>query len=223
MDNKITDKFHLKKAFTLAEVLLTIAIIGVVAVITVPVISQATGRQEYVAKLKKAHSVLGQTLIKIAIQEGLPVGDYSFIRDDGNSEFFDIFTRVVDPIKICNEGEMGCIYSPLTQLNGLNTSFLIPLSLVTKDGMAFGWNKDECAEKGLSFDDEENCVGCFIVDINGHRKPNRLGYDVFFFTVVDGKGLVPAGKGNNSADCFRTDKGVTCAAKVIKDSAINYM
>lgn len=223
MNKKINNKNIFNKAFTLSEVLLTIAIIGIVAVITIPVIMQSTGRHEYVSKLKKAHSVLGQTLIKIAIQEGLPIGDYSFIREDANNEFFYIFTQVVDPIKICNDGQVGCIYSPMTQLNGLNTSFLIPLSLITKDGMAFGWNKDECAEKGLSFDDEENCVGCFIVDINGHRKPNRLGYDVFFFTVVDGKGLVPAGKGNNSADCFRTDKGVTCAAKVIKDSAINYI
>lgn len=223
MNKKVSKYFSYKKAFTLSEVLVTLVIIGVVAVMTVPVIMQSTGRHEYVSRLKKAHSVLGQALIRIAMQEGLPNGDYSYIQEDENGIFFDLFSQVVDPIKICRDGETGCIFSSLTQLNGSSTSYPSAYSLITKDGMSYGWNKGTCSEIGLSAEDEANCVGSFIVDINGFGNPNRFGYDIFFFAVIDQKGLVAAGSGNESQDCSRSNKGMTCAAKVISTANIDYL
>lgn len=44
----------LKKAFTLAEVLVTLGIIGVVAAMTMPTLINNTGNEKYVAKLKKS-------------------------------------------------------------------------------------------------------------------------------------------------------------------------
>ena len=48
------DKSMLKKAFTLAEVLVTLGIIGVVAAMTMPTLINNTGNEKYVAKLKKS-------------------------------------------------------------------------------------------------------------------------------------------------------------------------
>ena len=49
-----------KSAFTLAEVLITLVIIGVIAAITVPTLINKTNKQEYGSKLKKAYSTLSQ-------------------------------------------------------------------------------------------------------------------------------------------------------------------
>ena len=48
----------MKKAFTLAEVLITLGIIGVVASMTLPAIIQKNNEKTTVSKLKKVYSVL---------------------------------------------------------------------------------------------------------------------------------------------------------------------
>ncbi|MGM9994602.1 MAG: type II secretion system protein [Candidatus Avigastranaerophilus sp.] len=214
-----------KSAFSLAEVLLTIVIIGVLAVMVIPLLNQGIGRHEILTKVNKANSLLGQTLMKIAYQEGLPIADLSFISEDGDAIFFDKFSNFVDTIKVCKGMTSGCFTTgEITYLNGTNAgSLVLSSSLVTKDGFVYGWQgKALCGDKGLSNEDLNNCVGSFVVDINGDHLPNRYGYDIFFFPVVDTKGIIPAGKGNRSYDCTRARAGITCASKVIDDQGVNY-
>ncbi len=215
-------KFNKQSAFSLAEVLITLVIIGIIAAITVSSVIQSTERQEYVTKLKKAYSVLNQSVYRISIENGYPVGDFSFMEDD---DFFYLFAEVINTLKICTKANDGCFTSSyIKTLKGTNwRTYDRVNSLITLDGIAYGWDLSYCSGKGLSTEDISNCIGRFIVDINGERSPNRFGYDVYFFAVVDGKGIVPAGSGNNSADCKRGGDGVTCAAKVLKDSEINYL
>ena len=52
----------MKNAFTLAEVLITLVIIGVVAAITVPSLMSNTNKKENIVRLKKAVSVINQAL-----------------------------------------------------------------------------------------------------------------------------------------------------------------
>ncbi|MBP7211391.1 type II secretion system protein, partial [bacterium] len=47
-----------KKAFTLAEVLITLGIIGVVAALTIPTLMQRTQDREAISALKKFYSTL---------------------------------------------------------------------------------------------------------------------------------------------------------------------
>lgn len=49
-------------AFTLAEVLITLAIIGVVAAMTIPTLMQKTDRREKVAAVKSSYSQLSQAV-----------------------------------------------------------------------------------------------------------------------------------------------------------------
>lgn len=210
-------------AFSLAEVLLTIVIIGVLAVVLSPIISQGTGRHEILTKVNKANSVLNQAVMKIAYSEGLPIGDLSFIQEDGVVVFFEKFLKYVDTIKTCPGTAAGCFSTgQIKYLNGADApGFNLAYSVITKDGLSYGWESSSCADKGLNSQDLLNCIGSFVVDINGHRPPNRYGYDIFFFTVVDTKGIVPAGKFNKST-CKRDDTGITCASKVIDDQGVNY-
>ena len=183
---------------------------------------QSTERQETVSKLKKAYSVLQQATIKIATDEGVSVGDFSLMSD---YEFFDKFAGVVNTTKLCKSAS-GCFPDkPLKTLSGNDHGIYNGSNfLITADGIAFGWEKnsaDLCSNKGISEEDAQNCIGRFIVDLNGAAPPNRFGYDVFFFQMVQGKGVVPAGTANHN-DCRKRGNGITCAAVVLKTGTVKY-
>ena len=59
-----------KKGFTLAEVLITLSVIGVVAALTIPVIMNSTQQAQYKTTVKKAMSVLNQALTLSIAQNG---------------------------------------------------------------------------------------------------------------------------------------------------------
>ena len=65
----------MKKAFTLAEVLITLTIIGVIAALTIPNLLQKHQEQETVTRLKKAYSTLSQTTAK-AIADNGPISTW---------------------------------------------------------------------------------------------------------------------------------------------------
>ena len=60
----------MKKAFTLAEVLITLMIIGIVAALTIPSVISNYQQQEFKTGLKKAVSVLNEAIQTNIIQEG---------------------------------------------------------------------------------------------------------------------------------------------------------
>ena len=59
-----------KNAFTLAEVLITLAIIGMVAAMTIPTIVATTQKKELAINLKKAYSTFNQAMKLIMIDYG---------------------------------------------------------------------------------------------------------------------------------------------------------
>ena len=65
--------------FTLAEILIALIVIGVIAAITVPTLIQNTQKQEYVSALKKAYSTLSQATQQIIAEEGSPKGEDSWL------------------------------------------------------------------------------------------------------------------------------------------------
>ena len=60
----------MKKGFTLAEVLITLAIIGIVAALTIPSVISNYQQQEFKTGLKKAVSVLNEAIQMNIVQEG---------------------------------------------------------------------------------------------------------------------------------------------------------
>ena len=66
-----------KLGFTLAEVLITLVIIGVIAAMTVPTLMNNTNAQEFRSALKKAISGANQALTLHYALEGLSANDYS--------------------------------------------------------------------------------------------------------------------------------------------------
>lgn len=72
----------------------------------------------------------------------------------------------------------------------------------------------------------------FMVDVNGDKKPNRFGNDIFHF-VLTPKGIIPSGQDSNSAYCTSQDVEDTvidpeglgvgredCTAKVLRENKL---
>ena len=66
-----------KSGFTLAEVLVTLMIIGVIAAMTIPSLMQSTAQQEYRVAFKKAISMINQAVTLNYALEGRDATDYS--------------------------------------------------------------------------------------------------------------------------------------------------
>lgn len=66
-----------KNAFTLAEVLITLGIIGVIAAMTLPNLIDNIQRKDYTAKLKKFNANMGQALVSAENEFG-PISDWDF-------------------------------------------------------------------------------------------------------------------------------------------------
>lgn len=210
-------------AFTLSEVLITMAIVGVIAAITVPTLKGSLDRSAYAEACKKSYVYLSDVM-----ESTRALGD-SYEKWTFNDDNTDLITTKVEvllnTVKKCS-GAAGC-WSPDTKgLNkGTATNFtnqgygsparsykMADGSNLTIDVMGEGYNVTR---------DRTNTL-LFAVDVNGDKKPNRLGEDTFIFILGD-NGVLPAGNNaNGNGNCTRAGEGTDCAARVIREGTINY-
>ena len=64
-----------KNGFTLAEVLITLVIVGVVAALTIPTLVNKTQNNQLAAAYKKTYGTLASATRMIISEEGTPKGD----------------------------------------------------------------------------------------------------------------------------------------------------
>ena len=206
----------LKRAFTLAEVLITLTIIGVVAAITIPSVVANAHQQEFKTGLKKAVSALDQAVaLNIAIENETPY-------ENGNLFYY--LQRHMAVIKNSTYGFHSGVsnYSRGSRNYGRNMTFY------TKDGMryeifqggfpyplhetgyTFYSGNGRCGVYGMGHDQKNwnsNFPCVVMVDVNGDRKPHPNDnawsesypspwgntYTDIFTILITNEGAVPFG------------------------------
>jgi len=226
-----------KYAFTLAEVLITLGIIGVVAALTMPSVINDIRDREILANFKKSYSVLSQAT-QLATRDN-PTSGWTTTSGSlpAAQEIYEYYKPYLNIVQDCGCGTTapGCwSKQPAKALNGNTYTY----------GHAGGIGSTYCAFRlnggiNVSLDTWtastlgvnsaiNNNVFFFYVDMNGDKPPNTLGLDIFQFVgTQDRDTLVPAGIDNNSANCSRsvasvTTSGLDCAAKVLNEGKIDY-
>lgn len=218
----------MKIAFTLAEILITLGIISIIAAMTLPQIIINYQKKEAIARLKKNYTIIQQA-IKMSENdnEAVQYWDTSLTGHD----FYERYIKkyFIHPIEISS--------TELTQrvkrknLNGTNyagTTYLRTSAthVLTNDGSLVTFNLNSSNDKGL-------WVG---IDINGLAKPNTVGKDTFLFFFDSKSGLRPLGENNsprswkcenctrdklitpnNINACSRNNTGYWCAALIMYD------
>lgn len=237
----LSNNYKSSMAFTLAEVLITLLIIGVVASLTIPGIINSTNKAEYVTKLKKEYSILSQAFNLIKVDAGGSIlNDSNFNSSTAGTAIsvnaMNEFVSKMNVVKNCGSG-MGCWYdSPLKLLGGEDYSDHLDSDWNTIHGKAiladgammmihiYDTNcKSSFGSNGSPLD--KSVCGYIEMDINGATGPNQFGRDFFEFWITQ-TGIYPVGIYDETYTCeIDSSESATsdgCAGKVLTEGAMNY-
>lgn len=204
----------MKKGFTLAEVLITLGIIGVVVAMTLPALISNHKNSELRSSLLKNYSAISQALDMYQADTGERI-------TPSNCKARELKSILVKYINVA--GDCGftfgatnnpyCVDSKKFYTNYLNTSF--SPSFLYDDGHFI------LADGSLVLLENEGTRLYISVDINGYnKKPNRSGYDLFMFQINDKGKLIPMGaSGSDFLNCGSKDlgggNGLGCTTKAL--------
>jgi len=176
----------------LAEVLITLAIIGVIAAITIPSIIANHQKRAFETQFAKTYRTLQQA-INLAVAEHGDISTWDWKNTYTNDERDAIAKKYILPylnvIKFCpaDNSVNGCMPEKITMLN--NASQLaqdtrtLP-SVLLADGTSIIIYPIVGKDRAMAFE----------VDVNGKQKPNVVGRDNFAFNLYPITGeLLPHG------------------------------
>lgn len=219
---------NLKKAFTLAEVLITLVIIGVIAAITVPTIIADANQKAFEARARKVYSTLTNAMT-IAKSRG---ADFEFeVSNDSNQnmkDWYDKYLKALITMKTCYD-KMGCWHEGDTRgLDGKVVYYNRPqigvganiITAVLNDGSFINIDAYGKASIYNYFGTRITSKSGLVIffDVNGAKKPNVLGKDIFV-AVFSENGVMPAYRDKSLAekekDCSKKGQGYSCLNDVL--------
>jgi len=179
----------LKKGFTLAEVLITLLIIGVIASIVIPGLINDTRDAEYNAGIKKIYADLSVAakLIQVNNQGTVTVGTSS--GTTACTAFRDEFCTVMSCVKKDSALNIfgNTYYKFYKGGNWSQDNTSTDLAAVLNNGtLLYFRSLANCTSYGV------NACGEVRVDLNGNKGPNMFGKDYYWFYVT----LKNTGTGN---------------------------
>lgn len=181
------------RAFTLAEVLITLGIIGIVAALTIPIINKATQDMEKKSKVKKAYSTIynatneimqengGDMRMSVEGLNGTSGNDYKVISTFYKNQYKSHFKSFEDcDTKISCQGKLWPVDTEWYTPTGAKVStepggYGYYAAILGLDGTTYRFYiyNNNCNYSGL-----DQC-GIIMFDINGMKKPNKLGDDIY--------------------------------------------
>ncbi len=215
---------YTKKAFTLAETLITLMIIGVIAAMTIPGLKKTSEERTVPPKVLKAYNTVSTATKELRAEYGpiklWPWGDKTKLMDEMYIPKFNV-------VKNCktNGGCFKAGYRPKSLNGNDNNDFQNGsgwYTFVTADGMywAIGGSGTCAYTEGTYI--KKGCMH-FEVDVNGPKDPNIVGVDVFGFEVTP-DGVYPFGgcPGCDTTSCSSSGVGWGCTAKIIQEGKISW-
>lgn len=164
-------------AFTLAEVLITLSIIGVVAALTMPSLVAKYQKNLWVNQLKKSYSMTSQALKKImADEETDSLANTSILAEDyGLQKYLKVISFISD------DRDADIIQYSIEDRGERYIDDNI------SDFLAHGTEGYNLADGSILYFDKNN--GNIFFDVNGNKTPNTLDRDLFQF-VIQENGLI---------------------------------
>ena len=190
----------MKKSFTLAEVLLTLGIMGIVAAMTLPNLVGNYRKKVTVTRLQRTYTVLAQAFERSRADYGDPsewnLSSYSYqeVNETNLKKILESFTTTylvpyLAKVQVKEFGTMQDIGYKKIKCNGTscdNENFYLlskGLILVLNDGTTLRVAMDS-RNLGTTEDRDDRFMFITIfADINGLGGPNETGKDIFAFIV----------------------------------------
>lgn len=239
---KIT-KQKIIKAFTLAEVLIVVGIIGIIAEVTIPILVQDFQEKANITQLRRTYSILGQAYT-LARQEN---GEVNTWRVTCMNDVANIFVPYLQTVKVITPANSD--YGNTTQM-GYTTNLLdlrknltgtpMHAQIQLKSGEMLWFTGAATPSSGLTCSSATGSGwsgSCFFImaDTNGLKGPNRFGVDVFMFNASL-TSISPFGGANSIGTGWKfcdpsTDitpwgsipNGAACGAWVLQNNNMDYL
>ena len=205
----------------MAEVLITLSILGVVAAIMIPSTVQRFQDRVTLTKFKKTYSIIENAIQQMYIIDGYPDNWDNWVSNTAQQRASNFSNKLQKYINHKPSKGLSTSYKNLTSTTNWNpytSSFYNNSEFALPDGTTIVI-KD--------FRNADYYIQMFF-DINGKKAPNRFGYDAFFF-YIDKKSGIRTGNVFNAGDkntCTinnnDSSNGNTCGQWIIKHGNMDY-
>lgn len=206
-------RFLINSGFTLAETLITLAIIGVVAALTIPSVVRNVQNQAIVASLLKFNQNLQQAVMMWKQNMGCTGDAYTCLAEqnlaDNDTRNFDQIAQFLRYNKKLNRSQDATNANWLPEQTLAYNGSVVTVDI---DPMVcyFGVSKKGYCRvryalvSGENISVDNDATGCWLlVDVNGKKPPNRIGKDTFPFAIgyVRGKDVYYYGRSSQVGIC----------------------
>jgi len=204
-------------AFTLAEVLITLGIIGIVAALTIPTLIQSYQETAYINQFKETYSIISQAYISAA-------------QENGTADTWDVTTDSAGGTILSAYNNMKP-YSNYTKdcLPRCNIYSTYKTTMAGSDGGSQGYNLYLANGATLLFNDLGTGMIGIGFDCNGAKPPNQWGVDFFTLklTVKNGAPFLDVYSNTLNRCTKGTDGGwyggMSCPYWILKHGNMDYL
>ena len=183
---------NLNPAFTLAEVLVTLGIIGVVSALTVPALMQNNQRKTDVTQLYKVYNEFQQAAEAQKTERNALTLSEAGVRSDAAMGTF--LRNQFKIVKDCTGSPSDCFAASYKNMNGGDVTAYSDTSapcvaLASGAVICAKYSKSQRNNSTggitvgglptINFNYIENLIGDLVIDINGKEGPNVVGRDLF--------------------------------------------
>lgn len=216
-----------KRGFTLAETLITLGIIGIVAALTMPALINKYKINVTAAKLNKFYNTISSAYLS-AKQDNGDINTWNLIRHEESTDLnVDILYYLIPYLKVlknCGRTESGCAPKNTWYKSIGTTGFGAYIDgnpyyakAILNDGemiSSLTYN-NSCSNTG------DPCA-LLRIDVNGAKGPNQLGVDLFSFFVYKDM-IAPGGLQNGMNNDYYINRGDLCTAQVMYEKNMDYI
>jgi len=224
-----------KKAFTLIEVLVATAVIGLVASLTIPnfFANSQSSRNQYVAGLRKTYAEFDYATQQIKLNNsGTLVG--AFADSDAIVTKYCQYMKCSKTCGLAASISEKCWTEPNKYLGGYQpgagwTVDAEYRSFILADGtLVLEELRSSACSDVHAWTNGTSCAHMYV-DVNGFKGPNIVGRDIFMFFIQPNK-FLPAGESGNlktyTTFCDSANpnpgNGRGCAGRVLQDGRMLY-
>ncbi len=205
-----------QKGFTLAEVLITLGIIGIVAAMTLPSIVGNYKKKEIITRIKKFDSMMSQAVLLSEAQNG--DAKYwekvnTIIKDDDGNDVYD------------NNAGPEATYNFITKYIAPYIKYYrIEKSVIQPNAPGEKMLAIYFSDGSIAYAKNGACID-FRLDVNGLKNPNKDGSDIFVFALCPWNPSFYFGNANRKwgtlCDKSRNDREAlirskTCASRILE-------
>ena len=199
-----------RKAFTLAEILIVLAVIGVVATLTLPGLMMNYREKTYIAQLQRTYNSLANAAVAQMVADDVDDLTQSTMTDSRGLE--DFIKKNLKVSKDCGGGPGECFASSYSSLE--KNSSRSPYDLMNQYGSYRNWKCYALATGSSVCVSTMNWSGSnIIVDTNGQAGPNINGRDFFMFQLYGDGTMGSSWNGSYSSSCYGFSYG--CFGQIV--------